>query len=75
VLREYGKPLSLEELELEPPKEKEVLVKYAYTGFCHSDLPILKTNEKYRVSDKEFRTAFVNRCSTFCGLILFYNTY
>jgi S-(hydroxymethyl)glutathione dehydrogenase / alcohol dehydrogenase len=38
VLREYNKPLSLEELELEPPKEKEVLVKYAYTGFCHSDL-------------------------------------
>jgi S-(hydroxymethyl)glutathione dehydrogenase/alcohol dehydrogenase len=38
VLREYNKPLSLEELELDAPKEKEVLVKYAYTGFCHSDL-------------------------------------
>jgi len=38
VLREPGKPYSIEELELEPPKEKEVLVRYAYTGYCHSDL-------------------------------------
>ncbi len=38
VLREAGKPYSIEELELEAPKEKEVLVRYAYTGFCHSDL-------------------------------------
>ena len=38
VLRKYNEPLSVEELELEPPKEKEVLVKYAFTGFCHSDL-------------------------------------
>jgi|GEM_PF-1303721 len=38
VLREPNKPYSIEELELEPPKEKEVLVRYAYTGYCHSDL-------------------------------------
>lgn len=38
VLREFNKPLSLEELELEPPQEKEVLIKYLYTGFCHTDL-------------------------------------
>ena len=41
VLREINKPLSIEELELEPPKEKEVLVKYIYTGFCHSDLHLM----------------------------------
>ena len=29
VLREPNKPLTIEELELDPPKEKEVLVKYA----------------------------------------------
>ena len=40
VLREAGKPYSIEELELDPPKEKEVLVRYAYTGFCHSDLSV-----------------------------------
>jgi S-(hydroxymethyl)glutathione dehydrogenase/alcohol dehydrogenase len=40
VLREPGKPYSIEELELDAPKEKEVLVRYAYTGFCHSDLSV-----------------------------------
>jgi S-(hydroxymethyl)glutathione dehydrogenase/alcohol dehydrogenase len=38
VLREYHKPLSIEELELEDPKEHEILVRIAATGFCHSDL-------------------------------------
>jgi S-(hydroxymethyl)glutathione dehydrogenase/alcohol dehydrogenase len=37
VLRDYGKPVSIEEIELAPPKEHEVLVKTAYTGYCHSD--------------------------------------
>lgn len=38
VLREVGKPYSLEELELEEPHANEVLVKWLYTGYCHSDL-------------------------------------
>jgi Zn-dependent alcohol dehydrogenase len=38
VLREVNKPYSIEELELDQPKEKEVLVRYVYTGYCHSDL-------------------------------------
>ena len=37
VCREYKKPITIEEVELAPPKENEVLVKTAYTGFCHSD--------------------------------------
>ena len=37
VLREYNKPVSIEEIELAPPKEHEVLIKTAYTGYCHSD--------------------------------------
>jgi Zn-dependent alcohol dehydrogenase len=41
VLREINQPLSIEELELAPPKEKEVLVKTAFTGFCHSDLHLM----------------------------------
>lgn len=44
VLREVNKPYSIEELELEPPKEKEVLVRYVYTGYCHSDLSNLLGN-------------------------------
>jgi S-(hydroxymethyl)glutathione dehydrogenase / alcohol dehydrogenase len=42
VLREINKPYSIEELELDPPKENEVLVRYVYTGYCHSDLSNLK---------------------------------
>lgn len=44
VLREAKKPYSIEELELEPPKEKEALVRYVYTGYCHSDLSNLLGN-------------------------------
>ena len=42
VLREFNKPVSVEKVELAPPKEKEVLVKTAYTGFCHSDLHFIR---------------------------------
>jgi S-(hydroxymethyl)glutathione dehydrogenase/alcohol dehydrogenase len=38
VLREVTKGYSIEDLELEPPRAEEALVKYAYTGYCHSDL-------------------------------------
>ena len=38
VLREINKGYSIEELELDPPKAGEALVKYAYAGYCHSDL-------------------------------------
>ncbi len=27
---------AIDELELDPPKEKEVLVRYLYTGYCHN---------------------------------------
>jgi S-(hydroxymethyl)glutathione dehydrogenase/alcohol dehydrogenase len=37
VLREVKKPYIIEELELEPPRAGEVLVKYVYCGYCHSD--------------------------------------
>src|SRR3990172_9200941 len=42
VLREVNKGYSIEELELEPPRAGEALVKYAYTGYCHSDLSNVK---------------------------------
>lgn len=38
VLREIGKPLQIETIDLAPPKENEVLVKIVATGICHSDL-------------------------------------
>lgn len=42
VTRDWGEPMTIEELELEDPKAGEVLVKVAHTGFCHSDLSAWK---------------------------------
>ena len=33
-----SKPLSIEEVELDPPKSREVLIKVKAVGLCHSDL-------------------------------------
>ncbi len=38
VCREFNQPYSIEELELAPPRDGQVLVKCAYAGYCHSDL-------------------------------------
>ena len=37
VLRELNQPWSVEEIELDPPKRGEVLVKMSASGLCHSD--------------------------------------
>lgn len=37
VAWEAGKPLSIETIDLEPPKKGEVLVKMIATGVCHTD--------------------------------------
>ena len=37
ILREVGQPWSVEEIELDPPKRNEVLVKMHASGLCHSD--------------------------------------
>ena len=42
ILREYQQPLSIEEVEIDPPKADEVLVKIAAAGVCHSDYHIMK---------------------------------
>src|SRR5690348_18488710 len=38
VLWERGKPMSVEEVELDPPGAGEVLVEVKAAGVCHSDL-------------------------------------
>ena len=38
VLREVGKPLEIEEVSIANPRSREVLVRTAATGVCHSDL-------------------------------------
>jgi S-(hydroxymethyl)glutathione dehydrogenase/alcohol dehydrogenase len=42
VLYEFDAPLVVEELELDPPKAGEVLVRMAASGVCHSDLHVVQ---------------------------------
>lgn len=37
VAWEAGKPLSIEEVEVQPPQKGEVRVKIVATGVCHTD--------------------------------------
>jgi S-(hydroxymethyl)glutathione dehydrogenase/alcohol dehydrogenase len=38
VLRTVGKPLEIEEVEIGKPGPREVLLRTAASGVCHSDL-------------------------------------
>ena len=40
VVHEIGKPIELVELDLDGPKDGEVLIRYTYAGLCHSDVHI-----------------------------------
>ena len=40
VVIEAGKPIEIEELDLDGPREGEVLIRYLYGGLCHSDVHI-----------------------------------
>lgn len=42
VFYEVGKPLAVEDVEIDPPRRGEVLVRIAATGVCHSDLHYIK---------------------------------
>jgi S-(hydroxymethyl)glutathione dehydrogenase / alcohol dehydrogenase len=38
VLEEFGQPLSVEEVELAEPRDREVLVRLEACAVCHTDL-------------------------------------
>jgi alcohol dehydrogenase (nicotinoprotein) len=40
VVHEVGKPIEIEELDLDGPRDGEVLIRYMYAGLCHSDVHI-----------------------------------
>ncbi len=42
VCYEYGKPLVMEEVNLEPPGKGEVTIRCAATSICHSDIHMIK---------------------------------
>ncbi|HEY1426242.1 MAG TPA: alcohol dehydrogenase catalytic domain-containing protein, partial [Caulobacteraceae bacterium] len=46
VLREVGQPLSIEQVEIRKPRPREVLIRTAAAGVCHSDLHFVEG--KYR---------------------------
>ena len=41
VMYEHNQPVVVEELELDDPKENEVLVRTGASGVCHSDLSVV----------------------------------
>lgn len=45
VAWEAGKPLSVEEIQVEPPKAHEVRIKIHHTGVCHTDAYTLSGND------------------------------
>src|SRR5947199_10774241 len=38
IFEEIGKPLIVDEIEVDPPKEGEVLVRLQATGLCHTEV-------------------------------------
>jgi alcohol dehydrogenase (nicotinoprotein) len=40
VVYEPGKPIEIEELDLDGPRAGEVLIRYTYAGLCHSDVHV-----------------------------------
>jgi Zn-dependent alcohol dehydrogenase len=53
VVNDKGADFSLEEVELEGPREDEVLVRIVATGICHTDIHL-----KYSLSDGMFPRVF-----------------
>src|SRR5579864_3464139 len=47
VLNDYGQPLNIEEIQLEPPRAGEVQLRIGATGVCHSDYHVIKGEWKY----------------------------
>ena len=42
VLHEVNKPLAIEDVEINKPGAREVLIRTAFAGLCHSDLHFIE---------------------------------
>jgi S-(hydroxymethyl)glutathione dehydrogenase/alcohol dehydrogenase len=42
VFHTANQPLTIEDVEIEKPKRREVLLRTAYAGLCHSDLHFME---------------------------------
>jgi len=47
IMREVGKPLSIEEVQINKPGPREVLIRTAAAGVCHSDLHFIDGHYPY----------------------------
>lgn len=47
VLNDYGQPMQIEDVTIDPPQSGEVLVRIGATGVCHSDYHVIKGEWKY----------------------------
>ncbi len=47
VLNDYGAPLDLEDIKIDPPRAGEVQLRIGATGVCHSDYHVIKGEWKY----------------------------
>jgi len=46
VLREYGKPLTIEEVQLESPRMDEMVIRNTATGVCGTDITMINTPDR-----------------------------
>ena len=51
VFRQPHQPLTIESLEIDRPRRREVLVRTAATGVCHSDLHLVEGNGRFPLGD------------------------
>ena len=49
VLREFGQPLAIEDVSIDKPGPREVLVQTVAAGACHSDLHFIEGLYPYRL--------------------------
>ena len=52
VFRKVHAPLTIESVEIDKPTSREVLVRTAATGVCHSDLHVMDGHSRSRWIDR-----------------------
>jgi hypothetical protein len=50
ILKGYGQPLQIDEVQIDPPRTGEVQLRIGATGVCHSDYHVIKGEWKYGVA-------------------------
>jgi D-arabinose 1-dehydrogenase-like Zn-dependent alcohol dehydrogenase len=51
VLRTPGRPLKIERLEMEDPRDDEVLVRLVASGICHTDIDFCESGDRHATGD------------------------